>query len=257
MPGRNIHELLTHAWRYPNRSPGERLTLIVLIEHMGDHDGEWCCWPGTKLLASETLQSEGTVRRHLSAMEGDGLLSTRRRPRASGRGSLVNEIVLHFDVLTNQSLCADGPDDQPRTEETTNRASGPIAPITELPDEPGVASLPLASLPSAITKTARAMADQERVDAMAAFEQWWRAYPRRDDKGAARKAYMAALRRGASPRRMLAAAEAYARDPRRKPEFTKLPATWLTAEAYDNEPATPGPAVAPVAFGPGVASFVR
>lgn len=72
------------------------------------------------------------------------------------------------------------------------------------------------------------------------FPDFWDAYPRRQDRRAAEKAWRAAVKRGADPDRVIAAARAYAAVPR-EPRFTKYPATWLNAGAYDDEPQPTGP----------------
>lgn len=65
------------------------------------------------------------------------------------------------------------------------------------------------------------------------FDEFWNEYPLKKDKGAAFKAFRSALKR-AKFEDILAGAIAYAHDPQRKPEFTKYPATWLNADAWEN-----------------------
>ena len=69
----------------------------------------------------------------------------------------------------------------------------------------------------------------------AAFDEFWQAYPRKQDKGSARKAWTKAIK-AADVAEIIAGAERYRDDPNRDPGFTKLPATWLNAEAWDNDP---------------------
>ena len=67
------------------------------------------------------------------------------------------------------------------------------------------------------------------------FNEWWQQYPKKVDKGAARRAWTTALKKTSSTV-LIAAAERYANDPNRDPQFTKNPATWLNAEAWENGP---------------------
>ena len=67
------------------------------------------------------------------------------------------------------------------------------------------------------------------------FLEFWKAYPRKADKGPARKAFEKALDR-ASFDTILAGAQAYREDPNREDRFTKYPATWLNADAWENPP---------------------
>jgi predicted transcriptional regulator len=66
------------------------------------------------------------------------------------------------------------------------------------------------------------------------FSEFWKEYPRKLDKGAAFKAFRSALKE-ATFEQILAGAIAYRNDPNRDPEFTKYPATWLNAGAWENE----------------------
>jgi len=66
------------------------------------------------------------------------------------------------------------------------------------------------------------------------FNEFWKEYPRKLDKGAAFKAFRSALK-VATFEQILAGAIAYRNDPNRDPEFTKYPATWLNADAWENE----------------------
>ena len=66
------------------------------------------------------------------------------------------------------------------------------------------------------------------------FNEFWKEYPRKLDKGAAFRAFRAALKI-ASFEEILAAAIAYRNDPNREAEYTKYPATWLNADSWENE----------------------
>jgi hypothetical protein len=70
------------------------------------------------------------------------------------------------------------------------------------------------------------------------FMDWYMAYPRKEARAAAEKAYTKA-RSKASQEVLVAGAERYAADPNRVGEFTKLPATWLNGGCWDDEPLPP------------------
>jgi hypothetical protein len=77
------------------------------------------------------------------------------------------------------------------------------------------------------------------------FRAFWDAYPRKVDKGHARKAWIAIMKKGGvEPGDIIAGAIAYRNDPKRKPDitFTAHPATWLNGERwtdYDEADAVP------------------
>lgn len=75
------------------------------------------------------------------------------------------------------------------------------------------------------------------------FEAFWTAYPRRKAKRAAWKAWKAAVKR-ADPEAIIAAAKAEARRPC-ETKFRQYPATWLNADAWDDEPDQPAAPVQP------------
>lgn len=71
------------------------------------------------------------------------------------------------------------------------------------------------------------------------FDRFWGVYPRKVGKGAARKAWDAAMRIHTSPQVIIDGAVAYGNDPNRQLKFTKHPATWLRAECWLDEMAPP------------------
>jgi hypothetical protein len=69
------------------------------------------------------------------------------------------------------------------------------------------------------------------------FERFWRVYPKRKAKDAARKAFTAAVKRGADPEVINAAAQRYAIERQGQPQrWTKHPATWLNGGCWEDEP---------------------
>lgn len=67
------------------------------------------------------------------------------------------------------------------------------------------------------------------------FIEFYMAYPRREGRGNAVKAYAKALTK-TDAETILEGARRYADDPNREAQYTKLPATWLNAESWSDEP---------------------
>ena len=65
------------------------------------------------------------------------------------------------------------------------------------------------------------------------FMEFWNAYPRKLDKAKAFRAFKSAIKR-ATFEDILAGVIAYRNDPKRDPDFTKYPATWLNSDAWEN-----------------------
>lgn len=74
------------------------------------------------------------------------------------------------------------------------------------------------------------------IDADPHWVAFWEAYPRKTDKGHARKAWLKALRNRVLPERLTAAALAFREDPNRPREirFVPHPTTWLNGERYND-----------------------
>ena len=65
------------------------------------------------------------------------------------------------------------------------------------------------------------------------FNEFWTAYPRKLDKAKAFRAFRSALKRAAFED-ILAGVLLYRNDPKRDPDFTKYPATWLNNDSWEN-----------------------
>lgn len=75
--------------------------------------------------------------------------------------------------------------------------------------------------------------EEQHLEIDALFNEFWNAYPRKLDKAKAFRAFRSALKR-AKFEDILAGVIAYRSDPTRNPEFTKYPASWLNADAWEN-----------------------
>jgi hypothetical protein len=75
------------------------------------------------------------------------------------------------------------------------------------------------------------------------FTEFWNEYPRKLDKGKAKRAFASALTR-ATFEDILAGAIRYKNDQNRLDEFTKYPASWLNADSWENGPLPDDPRAA-------------
>lgn len=67
------------------------------------------------------------------------------------------------------------------------------------------------------------------------FDQFWSAYPRKNGKASARKAWAKAVAK-ADPDHIINAALSFSADPNRVETYTAHPSTWLNDERWDDEP---------------------
>ncbi|MHB9862149.1 hypothetical protein [Streptomyces sp. YIM S03343] len=101
---------------------------------------------------------------------------------------------------------------------------------------------------SSITSASSSISSPEPTPATAAdpFDDFWAAYPKRVGKGTARRAWTAALKRGADPSAIVTAAtkhaDAWSRAGTER-QWIPYPATWLNGERYDDDqlPTSPLP----------------
>lgn len=86
-------------------------------------------------------------------------------------------------------------------------------------------------------RTSKTQVEKEiSSEADASFQTFYETYPRRESRGAALKAYRAALKK-TDAATILAATRAFrTKRAGQDPKFTPLPATWLNAEKWDDEP---------------------
>jgi hypothetical protein len=78
--------------------------------------------------------------------------------------------------------------------------------------------------------------NQPEPEVAEAFGEFWRAYPRKAAKEAARRAFAAAIKRGADPEILIAGARRYAIERAGEPaRWTKHPATWLSGGCWEDE----------------------
>lgn len=104
----------------------------------------------------------------------------------------------------------------PGTEEQGNRGTG----------EQGITTLSEPAVPDV------------RNSYPAAFEEFWSAYPKREQKRDALKAWQAAIKRATNDE-LIAGAIRYTEDPNREDAYTKLPGGWLRADMWLDGPITP------------------
>lgn len=86
-------------------------------------------------------------------------------------------------------------------------------------------------------KNSRPSAPRTDTRPPGSFDTFWDAYPRKEAKRNAEKAYLSALKRtGGDATPLILGARRYAADPNREQAFTALPATWLNGDRWGDEP---------------------
>lgn len=87
----------------------------------------------------------------------------------------------------------------------------------------------------------KAKKSKKRNDYPDDFEEFWRTYPRHEDKKKAFKVWQTVLKNGATADEIIAGAARYAKYRAGEPEqYTKHPSTWLNGDCWENEYSTAG-----------------
>lgn len=204
-----------------------RLVLLALADVAGD-EGEVTAYRRSySILQAKAAVSKSAVIRAIDTLVELGEIEVIRE--GSGRQQA------DYRINVERLRAAEGlQDDTPQVGTPGVAASDPrgsdVAPLGSPEATPITPSL---SVPIPSSSTSRA----EAVVA-AGFEAFWTAYPNSAAKGAARKAWPAALAAAGSIELICAGATRYAQDPNRDPSYTKHASTWLRAECW-NDPLLP------------------
>lgn len=198
-------EVMNAVWKHSKAEGRARLVLLAIA----DHQGEIGAWPSIERLAEMTNASVRSVQRDIQILEALGELQVERRQAPTKSQYKAN---LYWVTLP-----------------------GVIAEVTNA--TPEVTNAPSEVTAGGMLTVTEPLLEPNNRNAL--FDEFWQEYPLKKDKGKAIRAFKSALTR-AKFEDIIAGVLAYKADPTRKPEFTKYPATWLNADAWENA-ATPAP----------------
>lgn len=206
-------QAITAAMAIRNASPSEKLLLLVLANYADEH---MRCWPSQRRLADDTCLTDRTIRKLLSDLEQRGIITRTERQRDDG--SRASDVIhLRFD-------------------------GAPISGGAEMVSGGVRKQLPGgAEMVSGLTTFEPSTEPSKDTDGEPeGFAEWWEAYPRKLAKGAARKAYRAALKK-TDAGSLLASLRAYSFSD--VDRFVPHGATWLNDERWLDS-SDPPPSVA-------------
>lgn len=202
-------EIMNAVWRESRADGRARLVLLAIA----DHQGELGAWPSIQTLSRMVNASERSVQRDIQHLQQIGELKVETQSAPVGGQYRSN---LYWVILPGVTDRASG---------VTKNASG----VTDLAS--GVTAGGVLTLNRNLKRNINAQ--HEKL-----FEEFWNAYPKKVDKAKAFRAFKSALNR-ASFEDILAGVIAYRNDPKRNPDYTKYPATWLNNEGWENAASQP------------------
>lgn len=209
--------------------PSAKVVLVALANYADDRGR---CWPAQSTIAEQTEQSVDTVQRRIKDLENLGLLQRMERPYQNGKkGGLYFYHLLLPDVEATQNLetmpqVAVRSKTAPQTDENhTANSSKPCR---------TVAALTTILEPSVDNR-------QDASKVATAFEDFWKAYPKRqgsNPKAPAHKKFSILVASGVNPAIMITGAANYATELRRerkdRTQYVAQAITWLNQSRFDD-----------------------
>jgi len=200
-------EIMNAVWRHSKADGRARLVLLAIA----DHQGEIGAWPSLATLAKMVNASERSVQRDIDYLQNIGELEVHYQ-QAPVRNHYKSN--LYFVRLTGVTDCESG---------VTNTDTG----VTNT--QGGVTTGVVQSLNRTITEPLTETHEREL------FEEFWKEYPKKSDKRIALKAFKSAMKRSTFEQ-ILAGVIAYRQATESiEQRFVKNPATWLNADAWENQ----------------------
>jgi len=190
----------------------EKMVLLVIADHASDDGTE--AWPSQATIAKKASVSIRTVQRSVNTLvdkgfvimqKGAGGSATCREDRRPHKYT-INLAVLRGDAETTRKRRGDAEDlDGATFAPDTGRLSRPM----NLPIEPSKET---------------------------PFDLFWKVYPLKVGKAAAKKVFDKAMSCGIDEQSIIEGAQRYAKDPNRHPSYTAHPSTWLNAGRWADDP---------------------
>jgi len=227
-------ESISWALRVQDLSPTDKLVLIGIA----NHDGDGGSWPSIATLAMYAGVSERTVQRSIVALETRRLIDV--QTNAGGTMHTRNDRRPNYYTIN-----------RPRhgVTSTTPRSDNGVTPVTPRGD---TAMSPEPSLNHPENTLAQLSLSVPPADA---FDEFWKVWPKRVGKGAARRSWERALKRATVAQIMegardMAAQWAILSDEDKK--YVPYPERWLNSDRWaDERPEQPAlPEVRTVRFDP-------
>lgn len=209
------------AWVWEHaQADGSALLVLLAVADAANREGHQSC-QSVGTIARMARVSERTAQRALRDLETAGVLVPR------GIDPRYRTTVYSIPGVTSGAVEGD-----------TQRAVGVTTSVAEGDTvmAPDPSKTPHTALPQRTPPAAPRRAPVDLGLFAEAFDRFWAAYPRRESKGDARKAYVKAVAK-AGPDALLAGAVAlaeYHQAVRTEPRFVPHPTTWLNQERWDD-----------------------
>lgn len=207
--------LMSEVWR-TDLPTVEKMVLLVIADHASDDGTE--AWPSQATIAKKASISVRTVQRSVNNLVAQGYLWLEKHQ--GGSVNCRDDRRPHRYTIVLNTLRGDST--------TTRKARGDFS------DSDGATITP----DTGRLLRPKNLPNETPLEPPADFEVFWKEYPVKVGKQAARKAYEKAIKT-ATPADILDGAKRYANDPNRHPSYTAHASTWLNAGRWSDDPLPP------------------
>lgn len=205
------HYMTALAMKQKGLKPPAKIVLYWLADHHNGETGD--CFPSHKRLAELSEMTDRSVRAQIDILRSMGLIEIIQRTRDNGSQTSNGYILSLIDDM----------DSTPRKNIPT-----PLENISTLPQK---------NIPTHNLGNNNLGKELVLRSVVLGFDDFWKMYPRKIGKGAARKAFDKASHL-VGVDKILGAVSEYSKiviDEGRDPKFIPHAATWLNQERYDDE----------------------
>lgn len=233
------------AYRQKTGSASAKSVLVAIADHAGT---DLTCYPSLDRLVEKTELSRNTVKAAIDRLEELGLvrvLSVGRRGQATVYRVMATaedtgqpltpkpEVTGQINQQLRVNHCPPTIKDNNLIYNNIRDPGKGSAIDPEFPVDLPVALVPIR--PESVRKPARGQRSRDYTDD---FEDFWRLYPRKDNKPRAFEVWNRVMDRGISPDTVLACLERVCLGEwkGRDVQYIKHPTTWLNSDPWDNEP---------------------
>lgn len=226
-------KIMTEVIEHAPVDQGTLLVLIMLADSADERTRE--CWPSVANVARRARLSDRQVQYCIKQLADVGILSI--EPNAGRSGTNLYRITPH----EKWGGCKNFGGEVDCTGGVKPTSPGGVKPTSPEPSiEPSIEpSTPRGQAALDLLGNAKPEKQPTEPDR---FPDFWAAFPKKEGKAAAKKAWAKAIKRS-SPDQIIAAAKVYAsRIAGNDPKYTKWPQGWLNEERFLDDDLQPAPA---------------
>lgn len=223
-------KVMQEVWDNARVTQGTLLVLLSLADSADEKSRE--CWPAISTIAAKSRLSERQVQRCITELQEAGIVVVTANAGRSGSNLFRIQEVTKWrgDKMSGGDAHVTGG--------VTPMSPGGVTPMSPKP------SLRTINEPSTRESdddlfSAKSIETPKVDKAEEAFNRFWAVYPKKSGKPAAHRNFLRAVKAGADPETIIAAAERYASSDSVLRGFAKHPQGWLTDERWNDEDLTP------------------